>query len=244
MRTDDRIKELINSPERAFHPTVYQLINKYIPDLKGKKILLPSSGDNHASFAFAILGAQVTSADISKRQLENAQLIANKNNLEITFICEDTMRLTSIENDQYDLVYTSNGTHVWICELNLMYENIHRVLKPNGFSIIYDVHPFNRPFTGDIGNPIIKKPYNDVSPHYHWRVKDLLNAMILSGLSIKEAEEMQAVDCSFWYTYNEMITKNVEETSRVNDWKSNPMAALPAWISIVARKSNNGSVLV
>lgn len=236
LRTDEKINELLLSPNLAFHPTVYQLINKYIPNLNGKKVLLPSSGDNHAAFAFAVLGAKVTSTDISERQLENAQAIAKKHNLDITFACEDTMQLTNIENNHFDLVYTSNGTHVWINELNLMYKNIYRVIKPYGVSIMYDIHPFNRPFTGDIGQPVIKKSYNDVCPHYHWRIHDLINTMISSGLTIREMDEMQAVNGSFWYTYDELITRSDDELSKANDWQSNPMAALPAWISIVAQK--------
>ena len=121
--------------------------------MSGKKILLPSSGDNHAAFAFAVLGAKVTSSDISNRQLENAKLLSQKYQLDIAFICDDTMTLRNIGNNEFDLVYTSNGTHVWINELDLMYKNIYRVLKPEGVSIMYDIHPFNRPFVGDIGEP-------------------------------------------------------------------------------------------
>ncbi|MBQ8596638.1 MAG: class I SAM-dependent methyltransferase, partial [Lachnospiraceae bacterium] len=128
LRTDEKIEELVNNPASAFHPEVYNLINKYIPDLKDKRILLPSSGDNHAVFAFALLGANVTSADISERQLENAAEIAERLNLKIDFVCDNTMELSNIENDTYDLVYTSNGTHSWIPDLNIMYHNISRVL--------------------------------------------------------------------------------------------------------------------
>ena len=83
LRTDEKIKELAEHPETVFHPEVYSLIKKYLSDIEGKKILLPSSGDNHAAFAFALMGAQVTSADISERQLENAAVIAEKLNLTI-----------------------------------------------------------------------------------------------------------------------------------------------------------------
>lgn len=54
LRTDEKIEALISNPASAFHPTVFDLTIKYIPDLKDKGILLPSSGDNHAAFAFAV----------------------------------------------------------------------------------------------------------------------------------------------------------------------------------------------
>ena len=147
LRTDEKINQLVEQPDKVFHPQVYTLLKKYLPDIKGKKILLPSSGDNHAAFAFALMGAEVTSADISERQLENAAVIAERLQLSIEFICDNTMELSNIKDDSYDLVYTSNGTHTWITDLNGMYQNICRVLKKGGYSIMYDIHPFTRPFS-------------------------------------------------------------------------------------------------
>lgn len=249
LRTDDKIEELVKEPANAFHPGLYQLIRKYIPDLRGKKVLLPSSGDNHAAFAFALLGAEVTSADISERQLEHAREIADRLNLSIRFVCDDTTLLSEMEEDSFDLVYTSNGTHTWIADIGTMYKNIYRVLKSAGHSIMFDVHPFQRPFAGEPWKePELRKPYEEVMPHCHWRVQDLVNAMTGAGLSLKEMQELQAVNASFWFSYQDLIkmeknipqNKNIpqkeELLASINDWKHNPMAALPAWISIVAQK--------
>lgn len=237
LRTDEKINQLVEQPDKAFHPQVYALLKKYLPDIKGKKILLPSSGDNHAAFAFALMGAEVTSADISERQLENAAEIAERLHLDIEFICDNTMELSNIKNDSYDLVYTSNGTHTWITDLNSMYQNICRVLKKDGYSIMYDIHPFTRPFSCEPWKePQITKAYADVLPSCHWRVQDLINATAAAGLSVEEMAELQAVDASFWYTYDELVQQKPEDLANVNDWRFNPMAALPVWLSIVARK--------
>lgn len=237
LRTDEKINQLVEQPDKAFHPQVYALLKKYLPDIKGKKILLPSSGDNHAAFAFALMGAEVTSADISERQLENAAEIAERLHLDIEFICDNTMELSNIKNDSYDLVYTSNGTHTWITDLNSMYQNICRVLKKDGYSIMYDIHPFTRPFSCEAWKaPQITKAYEDVLPSCHWRIQDLVNATAAAGLSVEEMAELQAVDASFWYTYDELVQQKPGDLANVNDWRFNPMAALPAWLSIVARK--------
>lgn len=237
LRTDDKIEKLVKEPASAFHPAIYQLINKFMPDLHGKSVLLPSSGDNHAAFAFALLGAEVTSADISEKQLERAQEIADRLNLRIRFVCDDTTQLLNIEDNRFDLVYTSNGTHTWIADIVTMYKNIYRVLKPTGFSIMFDIHPFNRPFTGEPWKePKIVKSYDEIMPHCHWRVQDLVNAMISARLSVKEMEELQAVNASFWFSYEELIKQKEETIAKINNRKYNPMAALPAWISIVAQK--------
>lgn len=103
LRSEEAIARLKAGPESAFHPEVYALIRKYLPDLKGKRILVPSSGDNHAAFAFALLGARVTSSDISERQIENAAEVAERLELDIEFVCDDTMKLSNIPNRAYDL---------------------------------------------------------------------------------------------------------------------------------------------
>lgn len=238
LRTEERLAALTGNPASAFHPKVFQLLRKHLGSFQGRKVLLPSSGDNHAAFALALLGAEVTSADISERQLENAEVIARGLGLNIRFVCEDTMKLTAIESGAYDLVYTSNGTHSWIVALDEMYRQIHRVLKPSGFSIMYDVHPFHRPFTDEPWKqPKIRKSYFDGPSELHWRMQDLVNAMSSAGLQIREMAELPAIDASFWFTYDELVQQTPKTVENVNDWQHNPMAALPVWLSIVAQKT-------
>lgn len=237
LRTEERLTRLRQDPATAFHPEMLSLLKKYVGDFSGKRMLLPSSGDNHAAFAFALMGAKVTSADISERQLENAKEISDSWGLDIEYICDNTMYLSKIEDASYDLVYTSNGTLTWIGDLNEMYRNVARVLKTGGYSAMLDIHPFNRPFTGEAWKaPTIKKSYYDVFPDLHWRVQDIVNSNISAGLQITEMAELQAIDASFWYSFDELKTKTPSDIENINDWKSNVMAALPAWLGLIARK--------
>ena len=73
-------------------------------------------------------------------------------------------------------------------------------------------------------------------PRCHWRVQDLVNAMAEAGLSIREMEELQAVNASFWFSYDELQRQDAAKLEGINDWTQNPMAALPAWIAITAQK--------
>ncbi|MCR5296500.1 MAG: class I SAM-dependent methyltransferase [Clostridiales bacterium] len=238
LRTDEAIGRLKGNPESAFHPAVMELIRKYLPEMNDRRILLPSSGDNHAAFAFAMMGARVTSADISERQLENASAIAGRLCLDIEFVCDDTMKLNHIRDRDYDMVYTSNGTLSWISDIDSMNRNIARVLKTGGYYVLYDMHPFNRPFSGEAWKePCIVKSYQDVFPELHWRLQDIVNSQIGAGMGICELAELPALDASFWFTYDELRGKKPEEIGGINDWKKNPMAALPAWVALVSRKA-------
>ena len=240
LRSEEQINRLKEDPASAFHPAVFALIRKYLPDLANQRILLPSRGVNHAAFALAISGAQVTSADISERQLENAADIAKRLCLNIEFICDDTMKLSHIPDNAFDMVYTSNGTLSWIDDLDSMNRNICRVLKAGGYAVLYDMHPFNRPFSGEAyREPCIVKSYHDVFPDLHWRLQDIVNSQIRSGLTVCEMAELPAMDASFWFTYSELQKKNREALEGINDWKRNPLAALPAWLALVSKKEGS-----
>jgi SAM-dependent methyltransferase len=240
-RTAEAISAIIINPESAFHRTTFATIKKALPNLNGKKIFVPSSGDNHAVFAFHLMGAEVTSCDISERQLENSSGLAKKYGWDIEFVCDDTMKLSKIKSDQYDFVYTSNGVHVWIYDLNSMYANIHRILKSNGSYIMYEVHPFTRPFEDHTDRITVLKPYQstgpfviDEVPRFHWRMQDIMNAMISSGLSVQQIEEMHDEDGSWWVddSKDEADSFSKQQLDNLRHWELNPMAALPQWLSI------------
>ncbi|WP_152396842.1 class I SAM-dependent methyltransferase [Paenibacillus guangzhouensis] len=243
-RSPDRIAKLITEPESAFHKTTYAMIREAFPSLEGKRICVPSSGDNHAVFAFHLMGAIVTSCDISERQLEHASNIAHRHGWDIEFIWDDTMELNKLHNNAYDFVYTSNGVHVWINNLQSMYDHVHRILDRRGIYMMFDIHPFLRPFGIQARKEIhIVHPYHLTGPfgeipRYKWRIQDLMNAMIRSGLYVRQVEEMYAEDGLFWVddSQNEGDTMTERELHQLCNWEYNPLAALPQWLTIQAGK--------
>lgn len=134
------------------------------------------------------------------KQIEIAKKFADKINLDIEFHVCDSMKLDALHNDMYDLVYTSNGVHVWINDLNAMYKNIHRVLKNDGRYMMFDTHPFSRPFgekVSDNALNIVKAyeatgPFGEV-PNFHWRTQDYINSLINSGFYITRMEEFHSI---------------------------------------------------
>ena len=247
-RKEDVIREILQSPQKAFHKKTWEVLCSSIPCFKNKKILIPSSGDNRAVFAFATLGADVISCDICEKQLQYAKEIADRNNLNIQFCVQDTMKLSDIGSEEYDLVYTSEGVHVWINQLPEMYKNIARVLKKDGFYINYEIHPFARPFAYEDGKPkekevVVLKDYEMTGPledgiTYHWRLQDILNAICDSGLMICRLEEMhdERDKGHFWFYEEERRTMSQEEIDSYYDRKKNPLSALPQWFTVCCVK--------
>lgn len=240
------IQAICDDPSWAFQPEAWMQIRRYFPDLSGKRVCVPSSGDQYAVIAFALLGARVTSCDISRQQLDAGQRLAQSLGLDIEFVPADTMHPDVLENDAFELVYTSNGVHVWLDDLPAMYRSMHRILRPGGMYIMCDVHPFQRPF-GD--NLSIVKPYSQVGPFveetcttFAWRVQDMLNAMADAGLCFVHMEEMhdrKNYEYPFWLPLEDAVNGvkvNPAEVDRLYDWRQNPAMALPAWLCVVCRK--------
>ena len=238
------IERLMADPKCAFPVEVREMLTDAFPSFQNKRVLVPSSGDNGAVFAFHMLGAKVTSADIAERQLHNAKSMADAHGWDIEFLQADSMKLEHIANSEYDLVYTSNGVHVWINNLDAMYRSFHRVLKPGGRYIMFETHPFIRPFDGKAADEmrfVIYKPYESLGPFGEvptmaWRLMDIVNAISRSGFSIGHMEEfhsqLDSIDC-WWYS-----TAEEAEADRYRkfDWHHNPFAALPQWMGFSAEK--------
>lgn len=222
-------------PWWAFPAPVREMLRSTFDSFDGLHVLVPSSGDNGAVFAFHMLGASVTSADISERQLENAKKLADGEGWNIKFIHADSMTLDGIQDEKFDLVYTSNGVHVWVDDLTAMYSNFRRVLKPNGRYIMFEVHPFNRPFD-DSGSEIkLVKDYNNIAGN-HWRVMDFYNALVAQDFEVQHMEEFHAEPGSHDLWFYKTIVEAEADGNRKFDMKLNSWAALPAWIGFSAMK--------
>jgi SAM-dependent methyltransferase len=189
------------------------------------------------------MGAVVTSTDISSRQLEVARGRAVQLGLDIQFTRADACELQDIPDDHFDLVCSSNGFFVWIREPARVFQQAYRVLKPGGFYIFYDIHPFLRPWKDQVAPLEMAKPYTASGPfenqdhgqtsfEFHWRLCDLLNPLLEAGLSLTQVAESSAQDARFW----EGFSYAPGSDAQLLDWQVNPRAGLPAWLTVAAQK--------
>lgn len=232
---------LEKDPAKGFPKAVWENLRRYLLDLEGKRVCVPSCGDNIAVFAFHLLGAKVTATDLVPRQIENAKRIAESKGWDIKYHVNDSMTLEDVADDAYDLVYTSNGVHVWIDDLEAMYRNIHRVLKPGGYSVMFDTYPGCRPFCGEPvdGNLRIRKPDWMVGPFedgtWAWRTQDLVNAVLSSGLCLRHLEEFHSAPEDLKdhnYLWDDGDAPDLDRY----DWEKNPWAAIPQCLALYSQK--------
>ena len=233
-------KRCPSEPELAFAGGALGVVGQVVGSVSGKDVCVVGSGDNLAAFAFSGMGANVTSVDISERRLAVASERARHLGLPMTFVQADAANLSGVGDAEFDLVFSSNGFFVWISDLLAVFSEICRILRPGGHYAFYDIHPFLRPWK-DRTVPIeIAKPYWETEPledaeescEFHWTLADILNPLAASGFILRRMLESPADDSRFWQDYSYLPGTD----DRLLDWKENPRAALPVWLTLAVLK--------
>lgn len=231
------IKE--NGAHRAFPSKIWEMLDSGSSGLQGKKILVPSSGDNFVVFAFSLLGANVTSTDFSKEMLANAECRANEHNFSnIEFKQADTMALDNLSDSEYDFIFTSNGVYNCLNDIQKVHNSFFRVLKPDGIYCFYENHPLSKWVHEDpngkcqkCGNILIfevdsYKTFNEKdSLGNFYRIEDYINSLAKADFVIKDYCDIHREEDSI-----PILTNYLELPSERNK--------LPAWIGIRAKKPN------
>lgn len=235
-------RKCLQEPQIAFEGQALETILEVTGELEGKSVCVVGSGDNYAAFALARLGAEVTSVDISEQQLQAATRRASELGLQIRFIRADAADLGSIADSSFDLMVSTNGFLVWLSDLSIVFLEIARTLKAGGHYVFYDVHPFQRPWKDQVQPIEMVKSYWDICPHssssgdtthrFHWTLADILNALTESGLNMRRVVESAAVNSRFW----EGPSYGPGKDESLQDWKQNPRAGLPVWLTVAALK--------
>lgn len=234
--TEETIRRLKSAPETVFPEPALRMIRSCLGETGGKKICILGSGDNLAGIALAKLGAEVTAVDLSRKQLDGSRKLAEKLEIKrIEYIQSDIMSPSFLKGRRYDLVLTTNGTLNFISDLGALFRNIKRLMKPEGYYMLFDTHPFIRPFAGYLDRLEIKKPYDRVGPFtqvlaYHWRMQDYVNAFGEQGIFLCECQEFAAPEGFFW---EELVGKELDDS--VYDWHQNPLAALPQYLLMIGK---------
>ena len=235
---------ILENPKCAFPNEFNEMLETAFPTLSGVKVLVPSSGDNLAVFALHLLGAEVTSTDLSRKQLENAGSIAKENDWKIDFIKADSKELAGLPENWFDLVFTSYGVCNWIDDLTAMHSSFNRVLKNNGVYCFFENQPLKNIFAGTKEKGlVILQPYNIEysidNPFRFWKIENYIRSLLKSGFIITDYRDIHRSKDAIpdLAIKNRSFAEREESGCKEYDWRKNMWAAMPAWFGICAKKS-------
>jgi SAM-dependent methyltransferase len=184
-------------------------------DVAGKRILHLQCHIGLDSLSLARLGAHVVGLDFSGQSLAAARALADKAGLadKVSFVEADVMAAGEVAGGAYDIVFTSNGTYMWLADLTRWAATIAKNLAPDGFFYFLDFHPVLGMLDGldAHGAPRIAWPYfhegalvneagfADYADPSHitqgatseciWTLADIFGALEGAGLAVRDMRE-------------------------------------------------------
>ncbi|MCZ2846333.1 MAG: methyltransferase domain-containing protein [Candidatus Bathyarchaeota archaeon] len=87
-------------------------------------------------------GATGVGFDISDEFIAEAIGIVKSANLNCQFVRTDINHLTDKYNNNFDLVLFTAGALTWFYDLEKLFQLVGRLLKSEGYLVIYEIHPF------------------------------------------------------------------------------------------------------
>ncbi|MCP3026386.1 class I SAM-dependent methyltransferase [Halobacillus sp. A5] len=99
--------------------------------LQGVRVLCLASGGGQQGPVLAAAGAEVTVVDISEKQLEQDDYVAERDGLTLETIRGDMMNLYFFEDEFFDII-VHPVSNLFVEDIQFVWEEAARVLKPNG----------------------------------------------------------------------------------------------------------------
>jgi len=87
-------------------------------------------------------GATGVGFDISDEFIAEASAIAKSANLNCRFVRANIYDLDTEYDNTFNLILFTAGALTWFHDLGRLFELVGRMLKPEGYLVIYEIHPF------------------------------------------------------------------------------------------------------
>ena len=128
------VNEACTAPEMRY-------ITRRLGNIRGKRLLDVGCGLGEASVYFALLGANVTSSDLSQNMLDAASRLAHANGVSVTPLISAAEDLGLSADAQFDIIYAGNLLHHVDIDRTLSQMKPH--LAPGGIIATWDPLAYN-----------------------------------------------------------------------------------------------------
>jgi SAM-dependent methyltransferase len=141
---------------------------RLLGDLAGKRVLELGWAGAPSSIAFARQGAVAIAVDSSAQQLAAARRQCEREGIRVELHHGDLADLAFVRADSIDVVFSAFAFAL-VEDLNRVFRQVHRVLKPNAPLVFSLPHPvYDTIDDGDPHQPLlVRRSYFDRSPIQH-----------------------------------------------------------------------------
>lgn len=202
------------------------------------------------TLSFARLGARVTGLDFSPASLDVAQRLADEAGLEIAWAESDVLAAREAVPGDFDVVYTSVGTIVWLSDLAAWATQIAALLRPGGVFYIRDGHPALLALDEKADTPVVGYRYfangqaqtwDDGSTYagegttahtrsYEWphSLSEIIGSLLTAGLVLERFDEGKTLP----WCFSELTAPVDGSWEFSSEWRDK----IPCTFTIAARK--------
>lgn len=194
---------------------------EFLGDINGKTILHLQCHFGLDSLSLARMGAKVVGVDFSDSAIKKAKELQAQTNLDAEFICCNIYDLPNHLDQTFDIVFTSYGTIGWLEDIDLWGQLVQRYLKPTGYFVFAEFHPFIWTFDNDMqaltydyfkGAPIVETSegsYADTnkehvyeSINWNYSLSEVFNSLKSAGMQLTD---FQKYDYSPYNCFSNLI---------------------------------------
>ncbi len=180
----------------------------WFPDLHGINMLCLASGGGQQAPVLAAAGAHVTVLDNSAAQLEQDQIVATRDGLNIKSVLGDMRDLSCFPGEHFDLVFNPCSVS-FIPSVQPVFEEAFRVLRPGGIFMCGFINPLRFLFDEEkleSGELVARHslPYADethLNPHELAKLRTLHEPLMFSH----SLEELLAGQLRAGFTLRDMF---------------------------------------
>lgn len=122
--------------------TLGNIEREEVGDVSGKSLLHLQCHFGMDTLSWARLGANVTGVDFSDEAIALARSLSQELDISARFIQTNIYDLLDILDEQFDIVFTSQGALPWLPDIERWGQIVARYLKPGGTFYIIEGHPF------------------------------------------------------------------------------------------------------
>ncbi|MBI5267423.1 MAG: class I SAM-dependent methyltransferase [candidate division Zixibacteria bacterium] len=235
---DYRTKEFLEG-----HSKLMPIERSALGDVRGKTLLHLMCQFGLDTLSWAREGAIVTGVDISDESIRRAEQLAREAKLSAMFVRSDVLDLIGVIDGQFDIVFQSYGTYMWISDIQKWGKVVGHYLKPGGVFFIADTHParpmfYDPPISYFATSPdratgvpdYCDRDYKIKNELVEWQhpLSEIINSLIDAGLTIEHLGE-----------YNKMYYAEESDWVRGSDGYWTPPSGptpYPLMFSLKARK--------
>ena len=170
-------------------------------EIKGKSILCLASGGGQQAPILVAAGATVTSLDLSEEQLAKDREVCARNGLDIHLEQGSMTNLSRFKEASFDLIFNP-VSNPYVPNINEVWSECHRVLKPGGRLLAGSINPLNYLFEE-----------NDGSSDKGLNVKFRLPFVEIETLT--EDELQKAIDRKMIFTWSHSLEDIIDGQMRV-----------------------------